>query len=64
MESVGSYEEEVKLNTPVPANHIIPYSSSSPPFLPQASNPSAGEAKEILLEEGEGTEEARKVFVL
>ena len=25
MESVGSYEEEVKLNTPVPAPHIIPF---------------------------------------
>ena len=41
MESVGIPEEEVNLNTPVPAPHNIPSSSSSPPFLAQVSNPSA-----------------------
>ena len=35
MESVGSPEEEVKLNIPIPAPHIIPSSSSSPPFFSQ-----------------------------
>ena len=41
MESVGSPEEEVKLNTPVPEPHIIPSSSSSPPLLAQVSNTGA-----------------------
>ena len=35
MESVGSPEEEIKLNTLLPIPHIIPYFSSSPPFFPQ-----------------------------
>ena len=39
MESVGSNEEEDKLNSCVPAPHIIPYSSSSTPFLEQVPNP-------------------------
>ena len=34
MESVGSPEEEVKLNTPVPTPHIITFSYSSPSFFP------------------------------
>ena len=38
MESVGSPEEEVKLNTHVTAPHIINSSSSSPPFLVHVSN--------------------------
>ena len=38
MGSVGSPEEEVNLNTTLTAPHIIPYSSSSPPFLAQVSN--------------------------
>ena len=33
MESVGIPEEEVRLNTPVPAPHIITSSLSSPPLL-------------------------------
>ena len=35
MESVGIPEEEVKLNTPVTAPHIITSSYSPPPFLSQ-----------------------------
>ena len=54
MESVGSPEEESKLNTPVSAPHTIPYSSSSPPFLPQVSNTDAEEAKGNVSGEGEG----------
>ena len=46
LESVGSPQEEVKLNTTVPAPYIIPYYFSSPPFFPQVSNLSAKEAKE------------------
>ena len=38
MESVGSPEEEVKLNAPIPAPHIIPSSSSYRPLLRQVSN--------------------------
>ena len=41
MQSVGILGEELKLNTPVSAPHIIPYSSYSPPLLPQVSNPAA-----------------------
>ena len=63
MESFGSPEEEIKLNTPVPELHIIPYSSSYPPFFPQLSNPAAEGAKENVSGEGEGTEETRKVVV-
>ena len=55
LELVGIPEEEVQLNTPVPAPHIISSSSSSPSFLPQASNPAAEEAKENVSGEGEGT---------
>ena len=33
MESVGSPEEVVKLNTPVPTLHIIHFSYSSPSFF-------------------------------
>ena len=55
MDSFGSPEEEVKLNTPVPAPNIIPFYSSSPPLLPQVSKPSAEEAKEDVSGEGEGT---------
>ena len=46
MESVGSPEEEVKFNTPVPAPHIIHFASFSPSFFPQVSNPPAYWAKE------------------
>ena len=63
-ESVGSPEDQVKLNTPVLAPYIIPSSSSSPPFFLQASNPSAEEAKGNVSGEGEVTEEERKVSVL
>ena len=63
MESIGSPEEEVKLNTPLPAPHIIPFYYSSPTFFPQVSNPAAEEAKENVSGEGEGTEEARKFVV-
>ena len=63
MESIGSPEEEVKLNTPLPAPHIIPFYYSSPTFFPQVSNPAAEEAKENVSGEGEGTEEVRKVVV-
>ena len=35
MESFESPEEEFKLNTRVPAPHIIPYSYSLPPLLRQ-----------------------------
>ena len=35
MESVGIPEEEVKLNIPVTAPHIITSSYYPPPFLPQ-----------------------------
>ena len=41
MKSVECTEEEVKLNTPVPTPYTVPYFSSSPPFFPQLSNPSA-----------------------
>ena len=41
MESVESPEDEVKLNTPLPAPYIIPSHSLSPPFFPQVSNPAA-----------------------
>ena len=50
MESVGSPEEEFKWNTPVPEPHIIPFSSSYPPFFPQVSNSSSEEAKEMCQE--------------
>ena len=63
MESVGSPEEEVKLNTPIPAPHIIPSYYSFPPSFPQVSNPDANEANANVSKEGEGTEEARKNFV-
>ena len=63
MESVGSTEEEVTLNTPVPAPHIIPYCSSSSPFFPQVSNTADEKAKERVSGEGEGTEVAIKVFM-
>ena len=53
MDSVGSPEEEVKLNTPVPSPHIIPSSSSSPPFLPQVLNIAA---KISLVSENDGIE--------
>ena len=55
MESVGSPEDEGKLNTPVPEHHIIPISYSSPPFFPQISNPAAVEANENVSGEGEVT---------
>ena len=48
MKSVGSTEEEGKLNCPVPKTHIIPTYSSFIPFLSQVSNPSA---KIILVSE-------------
>ena len=38
VESVRSPEEEDKLNTPVPAPHIITSSSPYPPFLAHVSN--------------------------
>ena len=38
MELDGSPEEEFKWNTPVPAPHILRFSSSSPIFFPQVSN--------------------------
>ena len=41
MESFGSPEEEVGLNNTVPATHIIPFSSSSPPLFLKVSNPVA-----------------------
>ena len=63
MESVGSPEEEVKLNTPVPAPHIITFSSSSLTLFPQLSNPADEKTKENMSGEGEGTEEARKCCV-
>ena len=63
MESVRSPEEEVKLNTPVPATRIITYSYLSPTLFPQVSNPASEEAKENVSVEGQGTEEARKLFV-
>ena len=56
MESVGSLEEEVKLNIPVPAPHIIPYSSSCPPLLRKASNPNG----EISLVSGNDGIESKK----
>ena len=62
MESVGSTEEEFKLNTPVPAPHIITSSSSSPPFFPQVSNTAAGEAKEMF--QGKGREWRRQEKLL
>ena len=63
MDSVGSTEEEVKLNTPVPVPYKLPSFSSSPPFFPQVSNPAAEEANINVSGEVEGTEEARKVVV-
>ena len=36
---VGNPEEKVKLNTPVPAPHDVPYYSISPPLLSHVSNP-------------------------
>ena len=59
MESVGSSEEEVKLNNPVPEPHIIPMYFLFHFFFSQESNPSAKEAKENLLVEREVQEEAR-----
>ena len=44
IESVVSPEEESKMNTPVPAPHIIQYYYLSPPFLLQVSNPAAEES--------------------
>ena len=38
MESVGSTEEEVKFNNPLPEPYIIYYCYSSPTFFPQVSN--------------------------
>ena len=35
MESVGSPEAEIKLNTPIHAPHTIPSYLSYPPFFPQ-----------------------------
>ena len=63
MESVRSTEEEVNLNTPVPAPFIIHSSSSSPPLFSQVSYPYAEEANGNVAGEGEGTEEARKFSV-
>ena len=63
MDSVGSPEEEVKFNTPVPVPHIIPYYSSSPTFFPQVSSIASKEANENVSGEGEGMEEAMKVVV-
>ena len=63
MNSVGSPGEEVKLNTPVPVPHTIPFYSSPPPFFPKVSNPDAEKAKEIFPGEGEVIEEAGNVFV-
>ena len=53
MESVGSPEEELKFNTPVPAPHIIHSSSSSPTFLAHVSNLAAHIS---LLSENDGIE--------
>ena len=41
MEKVRSPEEEVKLNTPVPAPHTIPSYLLSPPLLKHVSTLSA-----------------------
>ena len=54
MESVGSTEEEFKLNTPVPAPHIIHFYPLSPPFFSQVSSIPANESKKNVSEEGEG----------
>ena len=53
MESVGSSEEEVKLNNPVPEPHIIPIYFLFHFFFSQESNPSDKEAKENLSGERE-----------
>ena len=55
MDSVGSPEEEFKLNTAVPAPHILTSSSSHPTLFTQVSNPAAEEANENVSGEGEGT---------
>ena len=55
MDSVGSPEEEVKLNTHVTAPHILTSSSSYPTLFTQVSNPAAEEANENVSGEGEGT---------
>ena len=47
VESVRSPEEEVKLNTPIPATYIVTISSLYPPFFPQVSNPAAEDSKEM-----------------
>ena len=64
MEPVGSTEEQVKFNNPVPEPHITPSYSSSSTFFPQVSNTAAEESKENVSGEGEGKEEVRKVAVL
>ena len=60
MESVGSTEEEGEFNTPVPAPHIIPSSSSSPPFLAQVSNLASNI---ILVRENDGIESKKYVAI-
>ena len=52
------------MNSTVPAPHIIASYSSYPPLFSQASNPYVEEAKGNVSGEGEGMEEARKVFIL
>ena len=64
MESVGGPEEEVKLNTPIPAPHIIPSYYSYSPFFPQVSNPAAEDANENVSGEGAVMEESKNVFIL
>ena len=53
MESVGSFEEEVKLNTALPAPNIIPSYYSTPTLLQRVSNPAD---KIILVSENDGIE--------
>ena len=45
MESVGSPEEEAKLNNPLPEPYIIPFYYSSRSLFTQVSNPTPEEAK-------------------
>ena len=60
MESVGSTEEGINLNSPVPASYIIYSYCSSHPFFPQVSNTDAAESRGGVSGEGDVTEEARK----
>ena len=61
MESVGSPEEEVKLNIPVPAPHIFPHYFSYFSLFLQVSNPYPMNTKNNVSGEGEGEKRRKNI---